>query len=252
MPIIDMRGVSTFYVQRLRGAHNLVLVHGAGGSHQHWLHQVNALRQVNTYALDLPGHGRSGTEGRGSIGEYGDLVVAFLDALDIETALLGGHSMGGAIALDLALRYPARVNGLVLVCTGARLRVSPLILDGIRRDFQAAVNLIGRFAYGPDVPPDVVRLGQAQMARTPPEVLYHDFAACDAFDVIARLEEIHCPTQVISATADQLTPLKYGTYLQEHIADARLAVIEGAGHMVMLERPAQVNQAVQNFLTDLG
>ncbi len=252
MPTVDVREMPIFYVRRLRGQPNLVFVHGAGGSHQIWLHQVDALGQVNVYALDLPGHGRSGSEGRKTIGEYGDLVVAFLDALEIETAVIGGHSMGGAIALDLALRYPARVAGLVLVCTGARLRVTPLILDGIREDFQGTVSLIGQFAYGPNAPPEAVRLGQEQMAHTPPDVLYHDFAACDAFDVRDRLAEIRCPTLVISATADRLTPLKYGVYLQEHIAGARLAVIEDAGHTVMLERPRQVTQAIQSFLTDLG
>jgi pimeloyl-ACP methyl ester carboxylesterase len=251
MPAVDIRDVPIFYVRRLGGQQNLVLVHGAGGSHQIWLHQVNALRQVNVYALDLPGHGRSEGEERETIGEYGDLVIAFLDALGIETAVISGHSMGGAIALDLALRYPARMTGLVLVCTGARLRVTPLILDGIREDFQGAVDLIGQFAYGPNAPPEAVRLGQEQMARTPPDVLYHDFAACDAFDIRDRLAEIRCPTLVISATADRLTPLKYGVYLQEHIAGARLAVIEDAGHTVMLEHPRQVAQVIQNFLTDL-
>jgi len=252
MPTVNVRGVPIFYAQRLGGEYHLVFVHGAGGSHQIWLHQLNSLRQANVYALDLPGHGRSGSEGRGTIGEYGDLVVAFLDALGIEKAVISGHSMGGATALDLALRYPRRIAGLVLVCTGARLRVTPLILNGIRENFQGAVDLIGQFAYGPEAPIEAIRLGQEQIASTPPDVLYHDFAACDAFDVLDRLGEIHCPTLVISATADQLTPLKYGTYLQEHIANAQLAVIEGAGHMAMLERPAQVTQTIQDFLTSLG
>ncbi|RLC70404.1 MAG: alpha/beta hydrolase, partial [Chloroflexi bacterium] len=55
MPTVDVNGVPIFYVRRLGGKHNLVFVHGAGGSHQIWLHQVNSLCQVNAYALDLPG-----------------------------------------------------------------------------------------------------------------------------------------------------------------------------------------------------
>lgn len=251
MPTINVQGSPVFYAQRPGDRRNLVFVHGAGGSHRIWLRQLNSLRQVNAYALDLPGHGRSGSEGRSTIGDYGDFVIAFLDALKIEQTVISGHSMGGAIALDLALRHPGRVAGLVLVCTGARLRVNPLILNGIREDFRGTVNLIGQFAYGPDAPPEAVRLGQEQMLNTPPNVLYHDFAACDAFDVLDRLAEVHCPTLVISATADRLTPLKYGTYLQEHIPGAQLAVIEGAGHMVMLEHPAQITQAIQDFLTGL-
>lgn len=250
MPKVTVQGTPIFYARRLGGGHNLVFVHGAGSSHQIWLHQVQALRQSNVYALDLPGHGQSGGEGRGSIGEYGDFVVAFLDALGMDQAVIAGHSMGGAVALDLALRYPVRVAGLVLVCTGGRLRVAPSILEGIRDNFLSAVSLIGQFAYGPNAPPEAVRLGQEQLSQTAPDVVYHDFAACDGFDVLDRLGEIRCPTLVISATADRLTPLKYGTYLQEHIPGARLVVIEDAGHMVMLERPEQVSQAIGKFLSD--
>jgi pimeloyl-ACP methyl ester carboxylesterase len=89
------------------------------------------------------------------------------------------------------------------------------------------------------------------MAETPPEVIAGDYAACDAFDVRERLGQITAPTLVVGGTADQMTPLKYAEFLAEKIPGAKLARIEGAGHMVMLEQPELVAQHVEQFLATI-
>jgi pimeloyl-ACP methyl ester carboxylesterase len=226
----------------------VVFIHGAGGTHQHWLYQVRDLAESSSYAMDLPGHGRSEGPGRDTIAAYGDWIVAFLDALGLDLAVLVGHSMGGGIALDVALRYPARVAGLGLVATGARLRVSPAILDGIRQDPEATVRLICDWAYGPEAPPEMVRLGRRQIAATAVDVLYGDYAACDAFDVRDRLDLISVPTLVLCGTHDRMTPSKYAVYLRDNIAGASLRLVEGAGHMVMVEKPQAVARALTVLL----
>ena len=170
----------------------------------------------------------------------------------MEQAVLVGHSLGGGIAQDVALRYPARLAGLGLVATGARLRVVPAILDGIRQDPEAAVQLICDFAFGPEAPPEMVRLGRRQMGDIPPEVLYGDFVACDTFDAMERLGEIAAPTFVLCGTQDHLTPLKYSVYLRDRIKEATLHLVEGAGHMVMVEQPQSVSRTLTAFLKKLG
>jgi pimeloyl-ACP methyl ester carboxylesterase len=229
----------------------VVFVHGAGGTHQHWLYQVRDLSPAPTFALDLPGHGRSEAPGRDSIIAYGDWLVAFLDAIELEQAVLVGHSMGGGIALDVALRFPDRVAGLGLVATGARLRVAPAILSSIREDKEQAVSLICRAAFGPEAPEEMERLGRRQMGATPAEVLHGDFAACDDFDVMDQLGRIEAPTLVLCGTQDRLTPPKYAVYLRDAIAGATLSLVEGAGHMVMIEQPAAVVWALTEFLGKL-
>jgi pimeloyl-ACP methyl ester carboxylesterase len=224
-----------------------VFVHGAGGSHQHWLYQVRDLPRSPTYAVDLPGHGRSEGPGRDSISAYADWLFSFLDEAGLDRAVLVGHSMGGGIALDVALRHPDRVAGLGLVATGARLRVAPVILDSIRQAPEAATQLISDWAFGPEAPPEMVRLGRRQMSQTPADVLHGDFVACDAFDVMARLGEIAAPTFVLCGTQDRLTPPKYATYLRDHIANATLHLVEGAGHMVMIEQPQAVTKPLAAF-----
>jgi pimeloyl-ACP methyl ester carboxylesterase len=254
MPYADIAGEKAYYAHRQpvpAGDLPVLFVHGAGGSHQHWLYQVRDLPRSPTYALDLPGHGRSGGEGWDSIQAYGDWVVAFLDAVKVPQAVLVGHSMGGGIALDVALRYPARVGGLGLVATGARLRVAPAILDGILENKEAAVRLICDTAFGPEAPREMVRLGRRQMGETPAGVLYGDFRACDSFDVMERLGEIAAPALVLCGTKDWLTPSKYSVHLRDNIAHATLHLVEGAGHMVMIERPETVVQTLAQFLDEL-
>mgnify|MGYP001812766406 FL=1 len=254
MPFLIVAGVRAHYVHRRpvpTAGPPIVFVHGAGGMHQHWLYQVRDLPHSPTYALDLPGHGRSEGQGRDTIAAYGDWLVAFLDAAGEEQAVLVGHSMGGAIVLDVALRHAGRVAGLGLVATGARLRVAPAILDGIHQDPEAAVRLICDFAFGPETSPEMVRMGRRQMGAISPEVLHGDFTACNAFTVMDRLGEIAVPALILCGSQDRLTPSKYSVYLRDQIARSVLHLVEGAGHMVMVERPESVVKALHSFLDSL-
>jgi pimeloyl-ACP methyl ester carboxylesterase len=251
MPFLTVAGERAHFVHRRpvpASGPPVVFVHGAGGTHQHWLYQVRDLPHSPTYALDLPGHGRSEGQGRDTISAYSDWLVAFLDAAGLDQAVLVGHSMGGAIVLDIALHHAGQVGGLGLVATGARLRVVPAILDGILQNPEATVRLICDFAFGPETSPEIMRMGRRQMGVIPPEVIHGDFAACDAFSVMDRLEEITAPTFVVCGTQDRLTPSKYSVYLRDRIARSVLHLVEGAGHMVMVERPEAVVEALSSFL----
>jgi pimeloyl-ACP methyl ester carboxylesterase len=254
MPYVQVNDRRLFYARargQTPGAPTLVLIHGAGGSHLHWQPELRRLPGATVHALDLPGHGRSDGPGCDAISDYVAVLVGFLDATGTARAVLVGHSMGGGIAQMTALTHPERVAGLVLVGTGARLRVAPAILDGVLGDFEGAIELITRFAWATGAPEELVRLGRQAMAETPPQVLYGDFVACDSFDVLARLGEIGAPTLVVAGTADQLIPLKYGAYLAEHVPHARLVTLQGGGHMMALEQPGAVAAAVTEFLKEL-
>ncbi len=251
MPVLTLEGRRAHYVHRggpPGGRLVAAFIHGAGGTHQHWLYQVRDVPGATTLAVDLPGHGASAGSGRDTISGCGDWLVGFLDAVGAAHAILVGHSMGGGIALDVALRYPGKVMGLALVAAGARLRVAPAIFEALRQDVQAAVQLFSDYAYGPEAAADLVRLGRRQMAQIPADVLLDDLNACDAFDVMGRLGEITVPTVVVCGTKDALTPAKYSTYLHDHIPHSSLQFIEGAGHMVMVENPGAVSRALAAFV----
>lgn len=224
----------------------IVFVHGAGGNHRHWSFQVPALgRQMLALAVDLPGHGLSEGRAAGSIREYADFIYDFSQHVVGGPFFLAGHSMGGAIAMDFALRFPDKLAGLVLVGTGARLRVAPALLEtfGAGEHFLPLIDL----AYGPGTPAELLELARKEMQQLAPEVHYHDFLACDNFDIMDRVSGIDVPTLVLAATEDRLTPVKYGRFLAEQINNARLEIIEKAGHMMMLEQPDTVNKLISDF-----
>lgn len=226
----------------------MVFIHGAGGTHRHWGYQLQAVPGVNLYAPDLPGHGRSGGGARTSITGYAEFLCSFLEGLGLTRTTLVGHSMGGAIAQDFALNHASEVDRLILVGTGARLRVLPSFLQGLLNDFESAVEMILGYAFSDNAPQELVDLGRQEWLANLPEVLHGDFFACDNFDVMDRLGEIRCPTLLICGEEDQLTPPKYSQFLRERMAEAMLTIIPRAGHMVMLEQPEQVSRAIEEFL----
>jgi pimeloyl-ACP methyl ester carboxylesterase len=159
--------------------------------------------------------------------------------------------MGGGIALDVALRYPDRVAGLGLVSTGARMRVAPALLEQIQQDPEAAVTLIAEWSYGPEAAEEMVRQGRRQLQQTPPDVLYGDFVACDAFDVRDRLGQISAPACLLFGTQDRMTPAKYAPALRDALTGAVLHLVEGAGHMILVEQPQAVTRALTALLSSI-
>lgn len=227
----------------------MVFIHGAGGTHLHWPPQVRRMPGQRILAIDLPGHGKSGGIGSQSIMDYARSMVQFLDAAGMNSAIFVGHSMGSAIALTLALDFPKRVLGLGLVGSGARLRVAPQILENSANPstFTLALETINNMEFGPSVDRRLKELAARQMSSIRPAVLHGDFLACTEFDVMQRLGEISVPVLILCGSEDQLTPVKYSAYLRDHIPSANLITFPGAGHMVMLEQPARVADALAEF-----
>ena len=231
----------------------VILIHGAGGTHLSWPPQIRRLAGETMYALDLPGHGQSEGAGRQSIEAYADDVNSFMQSLKIRSAVIVGISMGSAIALTLALKYPKKVKALALLGSGAKMRVAQSVLEtaGNSNTFESAVEAINTNCFSEEAQPNLVQLSKQSMLKMRPPVLLGDFLACNEFNVIDQLEKITVPAIIICGAEDKMTPSKFSESLHTGIAKSTLHILEHAGHMVMLEQPDVVADLLKQFLDKL-
>jgi len=231
----------------------LILIHGAGGSHLSWPPEMRRLSNQRVYALDLPGHGRSDGLGRQSISDYAEAVLDFMHTLKLSKAVFIGHSMGSAIALQLALSRPRRTLGLGLIGGGIRMRVAPELITNTSSPstFPLAVRAVIDWSFSTDTDARLKDLVAQRMLETRPTVLYGDFLACDAFDPGEQVAKVRALTLVVCGVEDRMMPPRYSEYMAGHIKNARLHLVDEAGHMVMLEKPAIVAEQLLEFVNSI-
>ncbi len=231
----------------------IVFIHGAGGSSLFWQAQVKGLvARANTIAIDLPGRGRSGNEGRNTVEDYAEAVIVLIKEINPPNPIPCGLSMGGAVTQQLLLDYQDLFKAGVLISTGSRLKVTPVIFETIEKDYHEFVNMIGKLAASKNTDPGLVEPFQQDTACCEAETTHGDFRACDSFDSSNHLSSIEVPVLVVTAEDDVLTPPRYGDFLEKHIKNASRAHIKDAGHIVPMEKPEEVNRIIKNFLDEAG
>lgn len=253
MPEISVGGYAAHYEDTVRPmARTILFLHGAGGSHRVFRDQWAGLKGVARLVIpDLPGHGFSGGKPHESIGGYAAWVADFAREAELPPVILAGHSMGGAVALQAALDGRLRPEALVLLGTGAKLTVSPSVFEGIERRFREFSPELVSWMTARGAPPELLAEVTQDLLSTRAETFLADFSACDGFDLRGRLAALRIPTLVVTGDEDRLTPLKYGEFLAANIPGAVLKIIRGAGHLVMLERPEEVNAVIRAFVHSL-
>jgi pimeloyl-ACP methyl ester carboxylesterase len=230
----------------------IVFIHGSGGTNVLWDSQLELLSdQFNTVALNLPGHGNSDGKGMDNIGGYAKTVSNFIEGLEVAEPVICGLSIGGAIVLQLLIDEPETYKAGIVVNAGAKLKVMPLIFDMIEKDYTGFINGMYTFGISPKTDPSRLKPLADSMMACPPDVTRSDFIACDGFDVMDQLNTIKAPVLVMTASDDQLTPVKYGRFLADGIESASIANIENAGHLSPVEQPDAVSNAIRDFLTAL-
>jgi pimeloyl-ACP methyl ester carboxylesterase len=233
----------------------LILIHGAGGNHLYWPPEIRRLAGYCVYAIDLPGHGKSATrDGQQTIEGYVSYLLQWLEVLQLRRAVFVGHSMGGAIALSMAVNYSEYVVGLGLISSGARLKVHPDLLNFASdpTTYLKAVDLLVSYSYSAQSSPRLVELASKQLLETRQSVFWGDLLACDRFDLMDRLGSVQQPTLVVCGAEDQMTPMRYAQFLANTIPNAQLFNVPNAGHMVMYEQPRPVADRLQSFLSGIS
>ncbi len=253
MPEIFVRDEVVYFKDSLKASpHAILFLHGAGGSHHTFRDQWARLKGTARIVIpDLPGHARSGGAPFETISAAADWLADFVKELGLKKFILAGHSMGGAIAIQAALNELPGIEALVLIASGAKLKVAPEIVESIERRFKEfAPELVDRM-LSPETSADLREDVLQDVLSTRPETYLADFRACTGFDVMSRVGVIRLPTLVVNGADDTLTPLKYGEYLAVNIPGAVLKILHGTGHLPILERPNELVAVITAFIHSL-
>lgn len=244
----------------MRAVAELVFLHGAADSSAVWeLQDEHFAGAHQLLALDLPGHGRRLSEqALASIDLNADQVVREIRAHGFRSPVLVGHSMGGAVALTIALAHPDLVRALVLVASGARLRIPAGLIEAARQRAATAppMKVVERVIPLDDVVSAHASheapawLGQ-RFGQSTGQATYADFVATDRFDVMDRLHAIPHPTLIVGGEDDRWTPPKFQHYLAEHLLPSRLVMFQNTGHYPFVEQAAAFNNELERFLSEL-
>ncbi len=258
----------------------LVLLHGIMLSSALWVHQLRDLSDHHrVIAIDLRGHGQSlpGTNGSLFHALAAD-VRAVLAALDVEHAVVVGHSMGGMVALQLAVDLPLeerrlRIAGMVLTSTTAGPFTSVPGFAGVARitgPVTARALLIGerfgakalpsrdlrwwvtRLGFGADAPAAQVRFVEAMHRSTPSRTLADLVASLATFDLSARIGTLDLPVLVVVGSHDKLTPPRHARRMAAALPEAQLVELPRCGHMPMLERRHEFSRLLDEFTAKIS
>ena len=202
----------------------------------------------NIIALDLPSHNKSSKFPELSLDLYVDVVKKLADSLKPDKLVLAGHSLGGVVVQEFYFRYPNDVSALILCGTGGRMRVSHVIFDSIKPDYQVFLDNLKVGLFYRKTSKDIIENAIMETSQIEPEVTYNDFKICDAFDTLDKTSSIIVPSLIICGKYDQLTPVKYSQFFHDKILNSVLHIVDKAGHGVMLEKPKEVNQVIKDFI----
>lgn len=272
---IEMNGLRVYYELSGQGQPFYVLLHGFGASTFSWREVTGSLAEMGTVLVyDRPGFGLTQRplewEGLNPYSPQAnqELLVAFLDHFGVDKAVLVGNSAGGTLAMQAALRFPERIEALVLVDPavysggGAPAWIRPLLATPqlrrlgplfVRRIFSSAENLIGMAWYDPNrITPEILDGYERplQVANWD-KALWELTLASRESDLASRLKEIQVPTLVMTGEDDRIVPVEESIRLSGELPDAQLEVFPKCGHVPQEECPVEFMDALREFMAGL-
>jgi len=228
----------------------LVFLHGSGAYGGVWRYQTDYFSDSD--AINLPGHLYG--QPLNSIDEYVDWLRQYIRRKGYKDVVIAGQSFGGAIALMYALEYAQDLKGIIIIGSGAKLRVHPKYLarleEAIKGNLQEWYQemVAGHSLTTKDYQREVIEKRKA----IGPAVMLNDFLCCDKFDLMDKVQDIKLPALIICGELDVMTPVKYASYLGTKLANSRVVIIPQATHLVFAEKPEVVNKAIEDFIKGIS
>jgi pimeloyl-ACP methyl ester carboxylesterase len=222
------------------------------GSWEDWADTLSALsEQWRTISYDHRGSGATIAPAESiTFGRLVDDVFAVMDAYEVERCMLAAMSMASAVALGAALREPERVSGLVLVdpldLRGGARESDPFLV-AMQNDYPAT---LARFidACVPEPASDhIKRWGRQILDRASQEAAVVLYRMALSVDLRSQLDFVTQPTLIIHGDADMIAPIEGARWLSRALPNAKLAVLEGTGHVPIMTRPLEVATLINEF-----
>jgi pimeloyl-ACP methyl ester carboxylesterase len=232
----------------------VILLHGMGSSHLIWPASIRMMSGENVYALDLPGHGKSNGKGLQSISSYAKTVIQFMDKAEIFTAILVGHSMGSAVALQIAQDHSDRVAGLGLLSVGTTFRIEKNIQDSIGNTKMISDTLewLSSMLLSSKGNKKIIEKVNKSLLEIRPAVLTADIHACMEYEFHKIPEGSNIIAQIICGAEDQIVPSSDARLLAKSIPGTKFECISNCGHVVMLEEPDKVGALLASFVKEVN
>lgn len=256
MPLIEIEGSRVHYAERPGGKRAVVFLHGGfGSSSELWARTMAALPpQYSAYAIDNFLRSDPPPDGY-SVSEFARRVGGFIAAMGLQRPVLVGHSMGGVTVQLAAIRFPDRVGGLVLVCTGpamtnhaaARRWLEELRDHGHR--YETIRDISANWFHRPV--PEFFQGYVDRAACAPLQAMVDVQASLIETDLRARLGEIRCPALVVWGKHDTGRTMEHAQALLDGIPNSSLAPMNDSGHSPMVETPQDFDAAFHTFLASI-
>ncbi|MGR8946979.1 MAG: alpha/beta fold hydrolase [Gammaproteobacteria bacterium] len=260
MPYLNIAGSEIHYIvnRELPGdsqhgdGQKIVYIHGTGCNGRVFERHIRALKAHTVAAIDLSGHGKSSGQGFCGVVDHAQTVAGFINEMNWQGCIVAGHSLGGGIAIATAIYFRQLIKGLILIDTGARLRVAPAVIERAKRVANGdIIETDSRQGFSDQTPQATVDALRKITAGEDPAVTLKDWYADDSCDFLPRIGEIELPTLAVCGRDDQLTPLKYHEFLRDNMPNCKLEIIDDAGHWPFVEKPAEFDRVVESYLQTL-
>ena len=235
------------------GKETIVFLHGSGLSHIVWslTEQFFSNKNFNVLSIDLPGHGNSDGPCLDSIERIADWLEQVFISLNLEKLTLVGHSQGCLEILEYASKYKNRLKKIVFIGGSNKMPVHSDLIDLAKNGDTDAVKLMMKWGYegskkfiGGNPVEKII-----QSPRDIREILAVDLVACNNYkNGTDAAKSIECPSLFIFGSLDKMVNLEAGKKFSNLVKNSTVHIIEGCGHMIMIEKAFEMRDKVLEFL----
>ena len=231
----------------------IVFLHGSGLSHIVWslTEQFFSGKNFNVLSVDLPGHGNSEGPCLNTIENIADWLEKVFEKLNLKNLILIGHSQGCLEAIEYSFKYKKRLKKMVLMGGSYRMPVNKELIDLASNGDSDAVKLMMKWGYegskkfiGGNPIERII-----QSPRDISEILAVDLIACNNYDNgFEAAKAISCPVMLVFGELDKMVKLEFGKKFADLVRDSKTHIIDGCGHMIMIEKAFEMRDKVLEFL----